>query len=59
MTGKELVKKLQKDGWKIDRVRGSHHVMEKGDLTVSVPIHTGKDLPVGTLNDILKKAGLR
>lgn len=30
MNGKELVKKLQADGWKIDRIRGSHYVMKKG-----------------------------
>ncbi|MDR2711863.1 MAG: type II toxin-antitoxin system HicA family toxin [Clostridiales bacterium] len=59
MTGKELVKMLQKNGWKIDRVQGSHHIMAKGSDTVSVPVHAGKDLPAGTLNDILKKAGLK
>ncbi|MCL1874252.1 MAG: type II toxin-antitoxin system HicA family toxin [Clostridiales bacterium] len=50
---------LQKNGWKIDRVQGSHHIMAKGSDTVSVPVHAGKDLPAGTLNDILKKAGLK
>jgi len=59
MTGKELVKKLQKAGWKIDRIQGSHHIMVKGSDTVSVPVHAGKDLPAGTLSDILKKAGLK
>jgi len=59
VTGKELIKVLQKDGWAIDRIKGSHHIMAKGGHTVSVPVHSGKDLPVGTLNDILKKAGIR
>ena len=29
MTGKELVKLLKKNGWRLDRVNGSHHVMKK------------------------------
>ena len=59
MTGKELVKKLQKDGWTLNRVNGSHHIMAKGNKTVSVPIHAGKDLTVGTLNKIIKDADLK
>jgi predicted RNA binding protein YcfA (HicA-like mRNA interferase family) len=59
VTGKELVKKLQKNGWKVDRIQGSHHIMVKDNDTISVPVHAGKDLPAGTLNEILKKAGLK
>ncbi len=31
MKGKELVKLFKKDGWEATRVRGSHHVMKKGN----------------------------
>ena len=58
MKGKELLKVLQKEGWVLDRVRGSHHIMTKGDETISIPVHGRKDLKKGTLMNILKKAGL-
>jgi len=34
MTGKELVKLLKKDGWTLDRIKGSHHIMIKGTMTL-------------------------
>jgi len=60
MTGKELLNKLKKDGWTLDRISGSHHIMKKdGCIPVSVPVHGKKDLKPGTLNDILKDANLK
>jgi len=59
MTGKDMVKRLKKLGWTIDRIEGSHHVMFKDGVSVVVPVHGGKDLKAGTLNSIEKKAGLK
>lgn len=60
MTASEVVSRLKSDGWQLDRQRGSHaiyrHDMKPG--IVVVPMHSG-DIPKGTLNDILKKAGLK
>ena len=39
MTGKELVKKLQENGWTIARISGSHCIMKNGKKRESVPIH--------------------
>ena len=58
MTGKELVKKLKKDGWIIDRIHGSHHILKKDGQIVSVPCHN-TDLKVGILNSLLKQTGLK
>ncbi len=57
MKGKELIKLLKKEGWKLDRINGSHHIMEKEGKIVSVPVHN-QDLPKGTLSSILKKTGV-
>lgn len=57
MKGKELVKQLQKNGWTIERVNGSHYIMTKGDQTEIVPCHT-KDLKPGLLHSIKKRTGL-
>jgi len=58
VKGKDLVKLLKKNGWTLDRINGSHHMMVKDGETVSVPCHN-KDLGKGLLNDLLKDAGLK
>jgi len=59
VTGQELIKRLKKDGWSLDRIRGSHHMMIKDKKTLSVPVHGHRDLPKGTLNNLLKESGLK
>ena len=59
LTGKELVKKAQEAGWEIDRIESSHHIMVKGDMTVSIPVHAGKAIPKGLLHKLLKQLGLK
>jgi mRNA interferase HicA len=57
----ELVRRLEQDGWYAIRQAGSHrvyrHPTKPGQLVV--PIHAGKELATGTLQSILKKAGLK
>lgn len=59
MAGKDLVKRLKEQGWTLDRINGSHHIMIKGDREVSVPVHAGRDIPTGTLHRLLKLTGLK
>ena len=59
MTGKELITLLKKEGWTIDRIKGSHYVLVKENETLVIPVHGNKDVPKGTLTSILKKAGLK
>ncbi len=57
-SGKQIIKALKRMGFTIDHQRGSHvflHHLGK-NLSVVVPKH--KELRKGTLNSILKKAGL-
>ncbi len=60
MKVKELLKVLREDGWVRKDQKGSHlqlvHPLKKGKVTV--PVHGG-DIPKGTLNAILKQAGLK
>ncbi len=58
MKGKDLITLLEKEGWQLDRVRGSHHIMIKGKKTLVIPVHT-KDIGTGLLHKILKQAGLK
>ena len=58
MKPRELIKKLQKQGWVVDRIHSSHHILKKGSETISIPVHN-TDLKPGLLNNILKKTGLK
>lgn len=60
ITGKEVVRALQRAGFSIDRVVGSHHVMvHPGDSrrTVSVPVYGNRELKRGTLRSIIRQSG--
>jgi predicted RNA binding protein YcfA (HicA-like mRNA interferase family) len=59
MTGKELIYELKRNGWTLDRIRGSHHILIKGPGTLSVPVHGNKDLPKGLVTALLKQGGLK
>ena len=57
----DLISRLESDGWFLVRQKGSHrqyhHPKKLGTVTVA-----GKpsvDIPPGTLNSILKQAGLK
>lgn len=60
MTAKQVIKILRKHGWKLNRVRGSHHVFIKpGEKRpVVVPVHGNIDLGKFA-DDILKEAGIK
>ena len=61
MKVRDVIKMLEQDGWYLDRTRGSHrqfkHPVNPGLATV--PGKPGDDLGPGTLNSILKQAGLK
>jgi predicted RNA binding protein YcfA (HicA-like mRNA interferase family) len=60
MNSAEVVKLIHAHGWRLIRVSGSHHhfrhAVRPGLVTIP---HPKKDLPPGTLNSILKQAGLK
>jgi predicted RNA binding protein YcfA (HicA-like mRNA interferase family) len=58
LTGKEMLKLYLKDGWELDHVNGSHHIMVKGNISVSIPVHS-KDLKKGTEQKLLKLGGFK
>ena len=60
LSGKDLAKVLERHGWVLLRMRGSHHVYGKpGEIVrLSVPIHGNDPLKKGLLAHFLKMAGL-
>ncbi len=58
LSGKEIVKALARDGWDLERISGSHHVMRHAEgRHVSVPVRGNRPLPAGTLSSICREAG--
>ena len=57
----ELIRLPQEDGWQLERTRGSHRQYKHSNKpgTVTVAGKPSLDIPPGTLNSILKQAGLR
>jgi len=59
LTSQHVIALLKKHGFILDRVRGSHHIYyhPQTKQRVTVPFHK-KELPKGTLLEILRQAGL-
>jgi predicted RNA binding protein YcfA (HicA-like mRNA interferase family) len=59
VAGLRVVKALERAGFKVARISGSHHIMKHPDgRTVSVPVHSGREVPKGTLRNILAIIGM-
>jgi predicted RNA binding protein YcfA (HicA-like mRNA interferase family) len=60
MKVRDVIKQLERDGWFLDRTRGSHRLVpaRKPGL-VTLPGKPGDELAPGTLNSIFKQAGLK
>lgn len=57
---KELIKILEANGWQLQRSRGSHYTYKHDNIPalLTIPVHN-KDMKIGTLNQLLKAAGLK
>jgi len=61
VTVRDVIKLLEQDGWYLVRTRGSHrqykHPVKRGLVTVAGKL--SHDLAAGTLDSVLKQAGLK
>jgi predicted RNA binding protein YcfA (HicA-like mRNA interferase family) len=59
LPGLRVVRALEKTGFEVVRIRGSHHVLRHPDgRGTSVPVHGNQEVRIGTLRGILG-TGLR
>jgi predicted RNA binding protein YcfA (HicA-like mRNA interferase family) len=60
LDGRTVIRALERAGFTIVRTSGSHvrlvHATDPSRQT-TVPVHKGRDLPRGTLRDIIEQAG--
>lgn len=54
IRAKDLIKFLLKQGFILDHISGSHHILRHPDKRkTTIPVHGNKDIPRGTLHAIL------
>jgi len=60
LSGRDVCKLLEAEGFSQVRQRGSHVVMQKrsGDTTTTVPVPAHSELKTGTLSSIIRQSGL-
>ncbi len=58
MKSADLIKEVENAGWRLDRVRGSHHVFRKEGMRPVVIPHPKKQLGKGIVAAIRKAAGI-
>lgn len=55
ITGSRLIRALRKFGFKVIRVKGSHHFLQHSDGRCTVvPVHKGESIGRGLLSQILR-----
>ena len=56
ISGKDFAKLLQKKGWHLKNIKGSHHVFTKtgNSARISVPVHKNQSLKKGLLRHLMK-----
>ena len=60
VSGKDLARLLEKHGWELKRISGSHHIYAKpgNSARISLPIHGNQTLKTGLLRHLLKLSGV-
>jgi predicted RNA binding protein YcfA (HicA-like mRNA interferase family) len=60
VSGKAFARAIEKRGWKLLRIAGSHHIYgrEGSVVRLSVPAHGAKPLKTGLLRHLMKLAGV-
>jgi predicted RNA binding protein YcfA (HicA-like mRNA interferase family) len=59
MTSTDLIRDLQRAGWVLDRVNGSHHIFKHPVLKGHVVVpHPKKELGIGLVKAIRRQAGI-
>ncbi|HEX8706767.1 MAG TPA: type II toxin-antitoxin system HicA family toxin [Pyrinomonadaceae bacterium] len=60
VSGKDFARALERHGWSLLRIQGSHHIYGKAgsDVRLSIPIHGNQTLKIGLLKHLMKMAGL-
>ena len=59
-SGKKIINVFKKDGWTLDRIEESHHILirEGTENILVIPVHGNNPIKVGLINGLIKDASL-
>jgi predicted RNA binding protein YcfA (HicA-like mRNA interferase family) len=60
LSGKDFARLLERHGWELKRIQGSHHIYAKpgNPARLAVPIHGNSPLKIGLLRHLMKLADI-
>jgi predicted RNA binding protein YcfA (HicA-like mRNA interferase family) len=60
VSGKDFIRLIQKRGWQLKRINGSHHIFTKAEHRerIVIPVHGNQPLKIGLLKHQMKIAGV-
>lgn len=58
LSGAQVVRAFEKAGWRTDRQRGSHVVMLRDGMNVSLSVPQHRELAPGTLRSLIRLSGM-
>ena len=57
---KEIIKILEKNGWKLKNIKGDHYIYKKQGMPYEIVIpFSRKDVRIGIMKDIERKSGIK
>jgi predicted RNA binding protein YcfA (HicA-like mRNA interferase family) len=61
LTGRDFARLVERRGWRLLRINGSHHIYGKQDVEVrlSIPIHGNTPLKIGLLRHLAKLSDIQ
>lgn len=58
VSGAQAVRAFERAGWRQDRQRGSHVILLKAGMNVSLSVPLHRDVAPGTLRSLIRAAGM-
>ena len=61
LSGRDFARLVERRGWRLLRINGSHHIYGKdgGEVRLSIPVHGNTPLKIGLLHHLAKLSGIQ
>ena len=58
VSGAEVVRAFERNGWRVDRQRGSHVILVRSGHIASLSVPQHREIAPGTLRSLIRAAGI-
>ena len=61
LSGRDFARLVERRGWRLLRINGSHHIYGKdgAEVRLSIPVHGNTPLKIGLLRHLAKLSGIQ